>query len=118
MRRMLSDRLLMVVEEMPNRRVAGNQHELLCRRALTEGLEQPEKSLDCHVHYGSESPWQVAKCDMRPPRIARSTQSSVLPLTNLYSIGLRIVRLRHNALAGATRHRGSEQPLDERLTIA
>src|SRR3984957_659493 len=49
---MLGDRLLMVVEEMLNRRIAANQHELLRRRALTEGLQQPEESLDCHVHNG------------------------------------------------------------------
>jgi hypothetical protein len=27
-----------------------------CRRALTEGLDQPEKSLDCHVHCGFRNP--------------------------------------------------------------
>ena len=34
MRRMLSDRLLMVVEEMPNRRIAANCFAVvLCRKA-------------------------------------------------------------------------------------
>jgi len=34
------------------RRITANQHELLCSRALTEGLQQAEESLDCHVHDG------------------------------------------------------------------
>ena len=49
---MLGDRLLMVVEEMPNRHIAADLHELLCRRVLTEGLQQPEESLDCNGHNG------------------------------------------------------------------
>jgi hypothetical protein len=43
---------LWVSPEMPNRRIAANQHELLRRCALTEGLQQPEESLDCHLHNG------------------------------------------------------------------
>jgi hypothetical protein len=52
MRRTLGDRLLMAVKEMPNGRGTVNQHELLCRRALTKGLNQPEESLDGPVQSG------------------------------------------------------------------
>jgi hypothetical protein len=119
MRRMLGDRLVMVVEEMPNRRIAADQHELLCRRALTEGLQQPEESLDCHVITVSAISLHVAKCTTCvTSRIARSTQlpSSMLPLTTSMRSVSAIVRLRHNALTLATRYRGSESSRSMRLT--
>jgi hypothetical protein len=93
---MLGDRLLMVVEEMPNRRIAADQHELLRRRALTEGLQQPEESLTVTSTTVSGISSHVAKhTTCVTSRIARSTQprSSMLPLTTSSRSVSGIVRL-------------------------
>src|ERR1700722_18541802 len=52
MRRMLGDRFQMVVEEMPDCRVPADQDELLRSCAFAKGLQQPEESLNRHVHNG------------------------------------------------------------------
>jgi hypothetical protein len=92
MRRILGDRLLMVVEEMPNSRIAANQHELLSRRALTEGLQQPEESLDRHVHNGFRDLLACRQVyDMRHVAHRAIDAAAVFDASfdDLYSIGLR-----------------------------
>src|SRR4029077_10166662 len=117
MTRVLGDRLVMVVEEMPNRRIAANQHELLCRRALTEGLQQPEESLDCHVHNGFRNLLACRQVyDMRHVAHRAIDAAAVVDASfdDLYSISLRdraVVTQRPDTCDAPPRVR--EQPLDE-----
>src|SRR5258708_33712831 len=66
--------------------------QLLCRRALTEGLQQPEESLDCHVHNGLRNFLARGQVyDMRhvAHRAIDAAGAADASLADLYAIGLR-----------------------------
>ena len=89
---MLGDRFLMVVEEMPNRRIAADQDELLRGCALTKRLQQPEKPFDRHVHDGFRDLLAGRQVhDMRHAKHRPIDAAAIVDASfdDLYSIGFR-----------------------------